>query len=392
MNDGAYMIAAAARSIGVPSEVLPKQTEEELAIGRQYTSSKECFPMICVTGSFVKKLQEPGADPSKMSFFMPDHNGPCRFGQYNHFHRILFDRLGFEKAELITPSNDTSYEDIAGEHGQKFRINAWKGFIVADYIRKIHREIRPYEINKGESDILYQDAIKRLERCIETGAKGLHLVLSGIARDFMAIKADRSERKPVVAIIGEIFMRDNAGSNGNIANRLEDLGVEVLIGPFSEWIYYSTYRFTRDSRWKNDKKGIIKSKIQGVGQDIIAASLLKGIKKFTDHEKDVSLHDMLNLCNTYVNEFYDGDPPIAMGTSVALTKRGVAGIAAILPFTCMPGTLIAAVSDSFRKDHNNIPFINIAYDGQDTVSLDTRLQAFVFQVKEFAKAGVPEYA
>ena len=44
-------------------------------------------------------------------------------------------------------------------------------------------------------------------------------------------------RKPVVAIIGEIFMRDNAACNGNIANRLEDLGVEVVIGPFSEWIY-----------------------------------------------------------------------------------------------------------------------------------------------------------
>ena len=95
---------------------------------------------------------------------------------------------------------------------------------------------------------------------------------------------------------------------------------------------------------------------------------------------------MLNLCNTYVNQFYDGDPPIAMGTSVALYKRGVSGLAAILPFTCMPGTVVASVSDTFRKDHNNIPFINIAYDGQDSVSLDTRLQAFVFQVKEFAMA------
>jgi hypothetical protein len=28
----------------------------------------------------------------------------------------------------------------------------------------------------------------------------------------------------------------------------------------------------------------------------------------------------------------------------------------------------------------------VAYDGQDSVSLDTRLQAFVFQVKEYATA------
>ena len=141
-----------------------------------------------------------------------------------------------------------------------------------------------------------------------------------------------------------------------------------------------------DSVWRNDTKGIIKSKIQALGQDVIAASLIRGINKFTDHEKDVSLHDMLQLCNKYVNQFYDGDPAIAMGTSVALTKKGVSGMAAILPFTCMPGTLIASVSDNFRKDHNNIPFINIAYDGQDSVSLDTRLQAFVFQVKEYEMA------
>jgi predicted nucleotide-binding protein (sugar kinase/HSP70/actin superfamily) len=386
MNDAAYFISAAARSCGIPSEVLPKQTEEDLAIGRKYTSSKECFPMICTTGSFLKKLQEPGADPSKMIFFMPDHNGPCRFGQYNHFHRVIFDKLGFKDAELLTPSNDTSYADVAGNKSQKFRINAWRGFVASDFLRKIYRETRPYEINKGETDIVYQRSLAKLVRCIEKGASGLHRALVDVTHDFLSVKVDKSERRPVVALMGEIFMRDNSPCNGNIANKLEDLGVEVSIGPISEWIVYSTHRFTRDSRWKGDKKGVFKSKIQGYGQEVIAKSLVRGIKEFTDHEKDISLHDMLRLCDTYINQHYDGDPPIAIGSSIALYEKGVSGIAAILPFTCMPGTLVASVSDSFRKDHNNLPFINVAYDGQDSVSLETRLQAFVFQVKEYAKA------
>ncbi|MDX9810771.1 MAG: hypothetical protein RBU28_00165, partial [Bacteroidales bacterium] len=218
---------------------------------------------------------------------------------------------------------------------------------------------------------------------IEKGTRGLRRLLEEITAGFMAVETDRRIRKPLVAIIGEIFMRDNAACNGNISNRLEELGVEVLVTPFSEWILYSTYRYKRDSRWKNDRRGIIKSTVQGIGQDLIAETLLRNIRKFTNHSGDVSLHDMLRLCNRYVNEFYDGDPPVAVGTSVALAQRGVSGIAAILPFTCMPGTLIASVSDSFRKDHNNIPFINLAYDGQDSVSLDTRLQAFVFQTKEY---------
>jgi predicted nucleotide-binding protein (sugar kinase/HSP70/actin superfamily) len=391
MNDGAYLVSAAARSCGISSEVLPKQTPEVLALGRKYTSSKECFPMICTTGSFLNKLMEPGSDPSKISFFMPDHNGPCRFGQYNQFQRVLFDRLGFQEAELITPSNDTSYENIAGEHGQRFRINAWKGFVVADYLLRLNRETRPYELNKGDSDRLYNDSLSRLEKCIENGSRGLHRVLQGIVEDYVALKVDKSIRKPVVSIVGEIFMRDNAACNGNIARKLEELGAEVLVAPFSEWIVYSTYRFTRDSRWKDDKMGILRSKIQGAGQKYIATTLLRGIEKYIDHEKDVSLHEMLSLCNKYINEFYDGDPPVAIGTSVALAKRGISGIAAILPFTCMPGTVVAAVSDSMRKDNNNIPFINIAYDGQDSVSLDTRLQAFVFQVKEFAARAQNEH-
>jgi predicted CoA-substrate-specific enzyme activase len=389
MHDGAYFVAAAARSIGIPSEVLPKQTEEDIALGRKYTSSKECFPMICTTGSFLKKLMEPGADPSKMSFFMPDHNGPCRFGQYNQFQRILFDRLGFKEAELVTPSNDTSYADLAGDKSQQFRINAWKGFVAFDYIRKLYRETGPYEINKGETEAVYQTALKKIENSIENNSKGLRKILVGLASDFMAVKVDKSIRKPVVAVLGEVYMRDNAGCNGNIANRLEALGAEVVIGPFAEWITYSTHRYTRDSRWKNDTKGMIKSKIQGIGQEVIVDYLLRGINKFTDETKDVSLHEMLKLSNRYVSEFYDGDPPIAMGSSAALATRGVSGIAAILPFTCMPGTLIASVSDSFRKDYDNIPFINIPYDGQDTVALETRLQAFVFQVKEYAEAHQP---
>ncbi|MEI8115120.1 MAG: hypothetical protein WCI54_15930, partial [Bacteroidia bacterium] len=59
------------------------------------------------------------------------------------------------------------------------------------------------------------------------------------------------------------------------------------------------------------------------------------------------------------------------------------GICNVLPFTCMPGTLIISISGAFRKDHNNIPWVDHAYDGQDDASIDTRLQAFMYQVREY---------
>jgi len=387
MNDNAHAIAAAARSCGIQSEVLPMQDERDLALGRQVTSSRECFPMICTTGSFLKKLMQPGIDPSCVSFFMPDHNGPCRFGQYNHLQRIIFDKQGFEKAEIVSPSNESSYADIAGKDAPRFRFNAWKGFVAVDFLRKLKQEIKPYELHPGDTETVYQHALNRVIACIEKGAHGLHAVLREITADFTGIPVDKKNRKPVVAVVGEIFMRDNAFCNGGLIRRLEEQGVETLIAPFSEWLTYSTYRYTRDSIRKRDMKGYLKSRIQGFAQHLSETYLLRDVIQKTDHMKNVPLNTILGLCNTYVHRDYDGDPPIAMGTSVYLASHGVSGIAAILPFTCMPGTLIAAVSDSFRKDHNNLPWINIAYDGQDTISLDTRLQAFVFQVKEYA--GTP---
>ena len=383
MNDSAHAIAAAARSCGIPSEVLPMQDEKDLEMGRLHTSSRECFPMICTTGSFLRKLKEPGVDPAHVSFFMPDHSGPCRFGQYNHLQRILFDKLGYEKAEIVCPSNESSYADIAGKHASRFRFNAWKGFVAVDFLRKLKQETRPYEMHQGDTDRVYNAGLRRIIRCLETGAHGLHRTLMEITEDFKELPVDKSVRKPMVAVIGEIFMRDNSFCNGGLISKLENLGVETIITPFSEWISYSTYRYKRDSLWKRDAKGYLKSQLQGIAQELSALQITRKIIHATDHTKNAHLKEILSLSSPYVHRDYDGDPPLAMGMSAFLYKQGIAGIAAILPFTCMPGTLIAAVSDSFRKDHDNVPWINVAYDGQDTVSLETRLQAFVHQVKEF---------
>jgi predicted CoA-substrate-specific enzyme activase len=385
MNDAAYAVAAGARSVGVMSEVLPVQDKVDLELGRKYTSSKECFPMICTTGSFLKKLQEPGVDPKKICFFMPDHNGPCRFGQYNKFQRVIFDRLGYKDAEIISPSNDGSYADMAGEHGTRFRFNAWRGAVAVDLLRKLQQERRPYELIKGETDKVYKKALDEVIASVENNCKDLKKIMRRASQEFSNIRLSNNIKKPIVSIVGEIFMRDNIFCNGGLIPKLEELGAETVVSPFNEWLTYSTYRYTRDSLWKNDFKGLLKSKIQKYSQKITHNNLHKQVKEHINTETEVHVEDMLEQCNDYIHKDYDGDPPIALGTAANLAKKEVSGIVNILPFTCMPGTLITALSNKFRKDHDNIPWVDVAYDGQDDIGIDTRLQAFVHQAKEYAK-------
>ncbi len=384
MSDASYVIAAVCRSFGIESESLPMQTQEDLDLARKYTSARECFPMICTTGSFLKKLMQPGVDPAKASFFMPDHNGPCRFGQYNRFQRVLFDRLGYNKTEIIAPSNDGSYEDISAGHGSKFRLNCWKGFVAMDMIRKLKQERKPYEVVPGNTEKVYQQALAALVKCMENGGDDLTDTIAGIAHAFTQIPLYNGKRKPVVAVVGEIFMRDNDFCSGHLVTRLEKFGAETWIAPFAEWLSYSTIRYTRDSKWKGDFKGVIKSKLQEYFQETTARKITRQFHGLFDEDKEVAVKEMLNACGPYVHRHYDGDPALNLGTSAILADRGISGIANILPFTCMPGTLVASVSDQLRKDKGNIPYVSIAYDGQEDASIELRLQAFMHQAYQYA--------
>ncbi len=385
MCDAAYAIAAATRGCDMPSEVLPMQTEEDLELGRKYTTSKECFPMICTTGSFLKKLMEPGVNPSRVSFFMPDHNGPCRFGQYNRLQRIIFDKLGFQDARIISPGNDSAYTDISGGQGTRFRLNAWKGFVAVDLLRKLKQERKPYEINPGEVEQVYRQALQNVIHSVENGSRDLPGVMEEAGKEFQKIALDKSNPRPVVAVVGEIFMRDNPFCSGFLVQKLEKMGAETFIAPFSEWIVYSTYRYTRDSLWKSDYVGLFKSKIQKISQDITQKRIEKGVHHLIDAERDIKVKQMLELCHPYIDKDYDGDPALNLGTSAALYPTGISGVANILPFTCLPGTVVSALSDRYREDHDNIPYVNIPYDGQEDSSLEIRLQAFMHQVYEFAE-------
>lgn len=385
LSDASFTIAAVCRSFGIKAESLPMQTQEDLDLARKYTSSRECFPMIATTGSFLKKLMSPDVDPAKVSFFMPDHNGPCRFGQYNRFQRVLFDRLGYDKTEIIAPSNDDSYESISGGHGGEFRLNCWKGFVAFDIIRKLKQERKPYELVPGNTEQVYQQALNDLCNSLENRAKDLTDTLARIAYSFTQIPLANGKRKPVIAVVGEIFMRDNDFCSAQIVRRLEKFGAETWIAPFAEWLSYSTIRYTRDSRWKGDFKGVVRSKLQEYFQERHASKIVKPFHGLFDEDKEVAVKDMLNACGPYVHRHYDGDPALNLGTSAILADKGISGIANILPFTCMPGTLVTSVSDQLRKDKGNIPYVSIAYDGQEDASIDLRLQAFMHQAYQFAE-------
>jgi len=49
----------------------------------------------------------------------------------------------------------------------------------------------------------------------------------------------------------------------------------------------------------------------------------------------------------------------------------------------MPGTVVSAILRRYREENNNLPILNMAYDGQEQSNIMTRLEAFMYQAKQY---------
>ncbi|NNL78682.1 MAG: CoA activase, partial [Desulfobacterales bacterium] len=110
----AHLMAATFRSFGSNAIVL--QTYKGLDLGKKYTSGKECFPCQITLGDillFLKTEQERlGAvfDPENYLYFLPESDGPCRFGMYNQFQRIVLDSLPvLDKVKIVSITAKDGY-------------------------------------------------------------------------------------------------------------------------------------------------------------------------------------------------------------------------------------------------------------------------------------------
>jgi len=70
---------------------------------------------------------------------------------------------------------------------------------------------------------------------------------------------------------------------------------------------------------------------------------------------------------------------LTMGRALDLARHGLAGIVNVLPFSCMPGTVVAGMAPRLRQALHGLPWLDLLFDGQRETNIKTRLQAFMHQ-------------
>ncbi|MCS7203412.1 MAG: acyl-CoA dehydratase activase [Thermodesulfovibrio sp.] len=379
MADHAFALKAAFQYCGIEAEVMPPSDKESIEVGKKYILGGECFPYLVTLGDMLKIVFSKDFYPEKTAFFMPSGAGPCRFGQYNVSHRMVLKKLGLEHVPVYSPQQDAQFYRDLNIAGGQFSLRAWQGVVSYGLLTKSLLECRPYEKNKGETEALYNYYLEKIYETLKAKDGRIEEVLRKMKRDFEAIPKYR-EQKPLVGIVGEIFVRCHTFSNEDLIRKLESFGLEVYLTPIEEWIHYVNTIALRKALIKRDKSAIMKILINKFFQGRVEKKFTSIFKDFLKFSEEPSTKDLFKMASAYVPDSFEGETILSVAKTIDLIKRGVKGIVNTMPFGCMPGAIVTSFLRFIQKEYN-IPAISIIYDGTASTGNELKIEAFVEAIK-----------
>ncbi|RKY07440.1 MAG: CoA activase [Planctomycetota bacterium] len=389
MADGSYGLAAAFRAYGQDAEVMPSADESTLLYGRKYMTGKECLPCTITVGEMLSVVKQPGFDPDKAAFFMPAASGPCRMGMYHSMQKLILKYAGAQNVPVISPNQDNNfYKELMGSIESRFKSafmkSIWTAVVGVGLLEKVLLRVRPFAKNRDQVQAVYEEALKGWVKLIEkrTGQADLCRFMESAAEKFDSVEVDRKIAKPHIGIVGEIFVRSHSFANRAVVDRLERLGAVCDLAPFTEWVYYTNCMRSRKSLRRMDWRDWLSNTLQNRFQHKIEKALAEPLEGKFGRLAEEPVEKTLDAAAAYLHDSFEGEAILSVGKMIEYHHHRIGGIVNVMPFGCMPSTIVGTQTTRISAQCDDMPILNLSFDGQDDPALTTRLEAFVEQVRQ----------
>jgi predicted CoA-substrate-specific enzyme activase len=375
MSPHAEVIGASMQGYGVKALVLPEPDSRVLHYADKVTSGVECLPFRVTLGSFLQFYYENGHDTSKAAAFMASAYGPCRLGHYAGEQLRVFQDLGLDLPMFASVSNN-GYRDMQiGSRREviQFVQLAWKGCVAADILQKLLWRSRPYEKEPGSADRLFRSYLDLVNSNLKE-AKPIKGIISRATSEFKDLIDPSLPRRPLVGINGEIFLRSNDFSNQDLVRRCEEVGLEVIVSPMAEWMKYVSRRNVEDAVHDKSLRRMVMNVILERLQERMERTVESECAGFV--ESDPPTRELLQYSRRWLSSRCGSEAVLSIGSGVEwMENPHFAGVVSVMPHGCMPGGIVAAMSERFSAIHKK-PWINVTYDGILESANLTRIQNF----------------
>ncbi len=452
------LIRAVFQGCGYNCEKLPVPDVAGFQTGKEFGNNGQCNPTYFTVGNLVQYLQfleKQGLSRQHILdhyvFFTAGSCGPCRFGMYEAEYRFALKNAGFDGFRVLLFKDSDGIKAESGEPGLKFSVDFGFGMLNAmhlgDVINDLVYQIRPFEVNKGQTDRVFRETVDGLcadlknrkafeiEQLAPDWAKPKfknnkilrntfnvfgkwhenmwgkdYLTALRNAKDRMnSIEVDRLRVKPVVKITGEFWAQLTEGDgNFHMFEFLEREGAQVIVEPIATWVAYLMYqakahaiakwpvnRPHRTPKWYELKKQFanyigLHKKLWGIGAgqrmwNFFYHRTIEHLGGITHHL--VPQTELAELANPFYNQFArGGEGHLEVGKNVYYTIHKLCHmVLALKPFGCMPSSQSDGVQSAVINKFKDMIFLPIETSGEGEVNAHSRVQMALGEAKVKAK-------
>ena len=276
--------------------------------------------------------------------------------------------------------------EAALELNAKFAITLLKAIMVADMINELGYKIRPYEINKGETDQVIEEAKVIMGDALRE-KRSIFRALRKVRKMFKAIRVDYTRLKPKVKITGEFWAQTTEGDgNYHMFNWLESEGAEVMVEPIGTWIEYLIFSATHTAEEKLRIDPTKKKTIRKLNLAKFVFRRWYNLYRWALGYKTDSLPNQKKLAE-YAKAYYNthlkgGEGHLEIGKNIMAAKdKHAQMVISLKPFGCMPSTMSDGVQSKVVADYKEAIYIPIETSGDGEINVKSRVQMKLYEAK-----------
>ena len=399
------LVESVIRSGGYRFDILKHASREDVETGLKYVNNDACYPAIMVIGQLIDAILEGKYDPDKVCLAITQTGGMCRATNYFGLIRKALIDAGYPQIPVIAISTQGLEDNPGFKVTPALLHRTVKALILGDLLMKCLYRVRPYEVEKGAANRLYEQWDVIVREALEhhgfskTAAKTPWLkrrylpypvLAREIVKSFDALPLKDVPRKVRVGVVGEILVKYQPDANNHVVDVIESQDCEAVVPGIMEFMTTRPYITDWNEKYlgtggNKTLYALMRWSLDRYNAPIKAAIATSHGKFKQDDPMPELVEKAAEVTSIGVQA---GEGWLLTAEILELIEQGCPNVICAQPFACLPNHVTGrGMFGKIRRLHPEANIVSIDYDpGASEANQLNRIKLMIAAAKKAHKA------
>ena len=399
------LVESVIRSGGYKFDILKHASREDVETGLKYVNNDACYPAIMVIGQLIDAILEGKYDPDKVCLAITQTGGMCRATNYFGLIRKALIDAGYPQIPVIAISTQGLEDNPGFKVTPALLHRTVKALILGDLLMKCLYRVRPYEVEKGAANRLYEQWDVIVREALEhhgfskTAAKTPWLkrrylpypvLAREIVKSFDALPLKDVPRKVRVGVVGEILVKYQPDASNHVVDVIESQDCEAVVPGIMEFMTTRPYITDWNEKYlgtggNKTLYALMRWSLDRYNAPIKAAIATSHGKFKQDDPMPELVEKAAEVTSIGVQA---GEGWLLTAEILELIEQGCPNVICAQPFACLPNHVTGrGMFGKIRRLHPEANIVSIDYDpGASEANQLNRIKLMIAAAKKAHKA------